>query len=61
MGKHEIMLAYSFTNQFERNEKKEFPPGTMSFPCFSEELFWVFLTETDDIYDEVSQVFLECN
>ena len=41
------LFAYKYSNFFVKNEVVEVPTGVIQFPCFSDEAFYVYVTEYD--------------
>ena len=55
------LVAYQYSNFFHVNEEIDVPEGKISFPCFNEEPFWLFIKEHDEMDDDIAiQVSVGC-
>lgn len=53
-------FLFTYKNTFKRNQGRLVDPGLISMPCFHESVFYIDMTEKDDITDEKSQIVMAC-
>ena len=55
-------VAYQYSNFFSVDETIEVPDGKISFPCFTDGGFYLYVTENDEYQDDVAyQVVVGCS
>jgi hypothetical protein len=54
------LIVYSYYDVFELEQVKPIASGTLTFPCFYGEKFWLHMTEMDDFYDDMSYAVMQC-
>ena len=53
-------FIFTYKNTFRRNQKRTIDERMISMPCFNADVFYIDMTEEDDLISEKSQVMMAC-